>query len=495
MQDRNPWVTLPLWVYIPILVYVLHFTFLLPTIQFASYADSGVDVFCYLADMLAKLAIAFPLFICRRPNIGIFHPLVLPALFNVAKGIVKAPSLLLSPFHIASPSPVGRQGLWQLTEVQVLLTGAYHDLLICLGLVVLYIAYFSIPRLWTPELKLSVSRMFVPKVLLVAAVGFLAGAYIIKTQGGITESIYAMGFGRFKQRDALGGGHFQVIATLLTTACYLWFGYRAKAKYNPFFWGLFALSIVTMFVITGSRSSILIQGLTIICFYILRTRKIPYTTIALTGAVGVVLIGVLGRLRTSSYTEDELKWEVVTEVDVGASVESAYAEIAARPSGSHLIVGEAMERTGPLWGRTYLGAVFFFVPRFLWPDKPRGGGAYANSLLLNDTSLESAPAGGSGQSIPISWQAEAYWNFYIFGVVVVACLAGLFYKFMACLFLRYQRWPIIWLVYMYSILTFKPQSDGVIVFIQNLVLLLVVAILLRLWNPVSFSSSPKPSLA
>ncbi len=72
-----------------------------------------------------------------------------------------------------------------------------------------------------------------------------------------------------------------------------------------------------------------------------------------------------------------------------------------------------VEEHGLSWGVQMAGAVLFFVPRRLWPDKPVGSGhMVARQERMAFTNL-SCPA-----------QGEAYLNFGLLGVILIAALYG-----------------------------------------------------------------------
>lgn len=90
-----------------------------------------------------------------------------------------------------------------------------------------------------------------------------------------------------------------------------------------------------------------------------------------------------------------------------------------------LVVSETPERRPYLEGETYALIPGQFVPRFFWPGKPPGHVA-TNMLsiyygLQDETSTKSTTIG-------FGFVAEAYANYGLFGVGVIAFLVGAFYK-------------------------------------------------------------------
>jgi hypothetical protein len=85
-------------------------------------------------------------------------------------------------------------------------------------------------------------------------------------------------------------------------------------------------------------------------------------------------------------------------------------------------VGE-VRRDGYQWGDTMSYAMYAFVPRLLWPNKPSvSRGAWFTAYLGAAAREEEATT-----STGISATGELYWNFGVLGVAVGMCGIGLFY--------------------------------------------------------------------
>ena len=84
---------------------------------------------------------------------------------------------------------------------------------------------------------------------------------------------------------------------------------------------------------------------------------------------------------------------------------------------AHQMLGAAVQYVrlfGDNSGHQLIGAILFFIPRSLWPNKPIGTGAMVISQLTN--------ASFTNVSMPLV--GEAYVNFGIIGVVVFAVILG-----------------------------------------------------------------------
>jgi hypothetical protein len=86
------------------------------------------------------------------------------------------------------------------------------------------------------------------------------------------------------------------------------------------------------------------------------------------------------------------------------------------------LVGE-VRKDGYQWGDTMSYAMYAFIPRLLWPNKPSvSRGAWFTAYLGAAAREEEATT-----STGISATGELYWNFGVPGVVIGMCGIGLFY--------------------------------------------------------------------
>ena len=115
-----------------------------------------------------------------------------------------------------------------------------------------------------------------------------------------------------------------------------------------------------------------------------------------------------------------------------------------------------------------MGAVFFWVPRTFWPEKPRGVGAHVNAILFLD--LKNAD-GFSGASYPAGAAAEAFWNFGWLGIILVFAAYAGYHRLLAE---RLMRSPSNWqhlIMLLIGVIIFEsPNTDGFVPFIQIFVL-------------------------
>jgi hypothetical protein len=126
---------------------------------------------------------------------------------------------------------------------------------------------------------------------------------------------------------------------------------------------------------------------------------------------------------------------------------------------------------GPLWGSSYAAAVFAYVPRWIWPNKPRGPGSlYAQSFLGEVR---------EGLAIPVSPTAEEYWNFGIIGVILISLLYGALIRRAHNFYVSRPENPFVVGAFVVFMTTFRPATDDLVA-LQQLALWLLLMVALAL---------------
>jgi hypothetical protein len=124
------------------------------------------------------------------------------------------------------------------------------------------------------------------------------------------------------------------------------------------------------------------------------------------------------------------------------------------------LVGE-VRKDGYQWGDTMSYAMYAFVPRLLWPNKPSvSRGAWFTTYLGGAAREEEATT-----STGISATGELYWNFGVPGVAVGMCGIGLLYGLLWRMAGANPREPLHMLLYVFvSISGMLAMPEAVVVY-------------------------------
>lgn len=477
----SPFVTIPIGFRLLVIGYVLLYRLIFPGIDAATSLtmEPSLLVPRFLVECLYTFLVLLP-FIFYRSSYGWLHPMMFPFLLSLLKDFFKQPMHLIAPFElpIASFDPTTYSQALVLRYLQLddlAMARLQMTLLLCFFLVIYYLAFFyyrpSLPKrhFATP----NPSRLWIVCVAMMC-VSILTAVVFILMHGGLTQHMQLLTAGRFKTLS--GSGQFIEIVGAGVIALLLLAAYNNRIWTNPIFLGLGALLFIFSILVSGSRSSgvylIMMMGM----LYMFRERFIPWRFVIIGSMVGFIVFGAFGMLR-QQFNSRNLDWSVVTSLDVGSWVDAAANESLRRlneESDFAAFVGTG--QYGLLGGKTYIAALFFWVPRSFWPDKPRGAGAYNNYQNFSGRTLDTDEIPTVGGR-PVRAEVEAYWNFWIFGVAVLALFVGMLHKWLATLILSYPREPLYWVLYITIITSFSGTALSIVGTARSLAVLAVLVVL------------------
>ncbi|HEU4885894.1 MAG TPA: O-antigen polymerase [Longimicrobium sp.] len=467
--EHNPFVPIAWPWRVGILAFVLLYRVLLPGAQQILYPGSApLGAERMALDVVYEVALFAPLFFYRR-EWGWLHPLLFPALFSVAKAVLSGPGQLLAPlglFYAPPDVPLFHVALEQWSQHDIAMAMIKSRLIMLLGLTAYYVGFFLAPRPRVPVVEYLRARAAAPKALAVVGFSLVLFAVFMRMRGGIGAHLASFGLGRF--RAVAGLGHFSVLILTGTTAALIWFAVDATTTRKPLFWATAALVIPISFLLSGSRSSVIDAAVLFVVVWMIRTQKVPAARGVLLGMTAIFLVGALGALRESTYT-GQVDWTILTDVNVAEMVVAGQEEMHNRgETGAFLpLVAKVPDRVDFLYGQSYLAAILFFVPRAVWPEKPRGVGPMTNAYIYHEEAMRPGEI-IQGAGIPPGAMGEAYWNFYYPGVVMIYLLYGMFHWWLAALLRRNAAIPAVWVLYALTLLM-NPTSSEIVGWLQSII--------------------------
>jgi hypothetical protein len=433
-----------------------------------------IAILIAIATDLARIA---PLVIFARHPLGILHPLILTA--------------VLWPLLVAMPRTIGElgglgglflgeqisppfySGLGWLPGPEIWQAVAWSNLCGLIALLSIYVGFalvrdrMAAPRNQAPRpaREFDGKRLRVLAMILIG-VSVLVLLVLISMRGGLALHLGDMARGRFRSMAGLG----PLVATvdLGLIALLVWVAARPGDAGKPIFAILMILVAAAQFISNGARSAafavVMLVGLT----WALRTRRIPWRLALTLIPLFIFAFGALNIIRTAGFT-GETATEALENTDSQQVLARAQEEIDLRRSlestvpviwAGHDVMG------GPLWGASYGAAIFAFVPRQFWPAKPRGPGSLYAQNFLGEVR--------EGLAVPVSPTAEEYWNFGLLGVILISALYGALVRHAHNFYLAHQDNPFAVSMFVLFVTTFHPSTDDLVLFEQQLALLLFV---------------------
>jgi hypothetical protein len=439
-------------------------------------------------DILLQTLTFLPIFF-YRPSYGWLHPLVFPTLYALANDIVRTPAELLRPLAIGL---VPRESTLQIDLLswysdEVVARGELKLLAIrVLALLAYYAGYFVLARGRAAAPMQGIANQPRARRVRAVAVGVAASAllglllYLVQRGGIQAHVVEYWGGGRGESESTGGVNVAQQALDFAVVALLLWYALEPGIPRNPFFSGAVGVALALEFLISGSRSNLFYTVVLFVVVWMLRHRRVPTGRVVVLGMMVMVLLGPMGDFRRSVTKTGQVDWGMLT--DVRGAFARTNDEIAFRASrgGGVPVMIRVPGEVGFLHGKSYVGGVLFFVPRMVWESKPHGVGYYNSTIIF----------GRGGFGLPIPGVAEAYWNFYVPGVIVIFLLFGVFHRYAAAVFTRNGHHPTLWVPYVLALFYVVPSSNLLTTGARVLGASLAMLVAMGAWKP---GSRPRPA--
>jgi len=475
-EETNPFLPIAFKWRVLIITYVLASSVVTPALQQIIYIDSTpLSEWRTLASISYQLLLIAPLLFYRR-RFGWLHPILFPTLFSLAKSLLEGPEQLLAftnLLHEPSQQSLTHPGLGGMEEPQVAWAMLQEQLLSVSALICYYAGFFFEQRYQLfssriPAVKFTRPNRVAPVALGVVSITVVATLVHIQQHGGLTAYMLQtfMGGGRLPTAEETRGT-VVFAARMGGIACLLWYALKERAVHTILFWGSLGASLLANFFISGSRSSVFFTLAFLVLIWALHHGKVPKGRVLVLGVLVYLLLGTMGSLRRSAM-EGKVDWRIFAETGVAEAVEKTSKEVDERQEeqGGAPIMARVPEEIGFLYGSTYASAALALLPRAVWSGKPKGVGALNGQVIHG--------RGERGAAIPAGPVAEAYWNFWIPGVVVVFLTYGIFHKWLARAFRRYANVPAVWAPYIFTLVWMTPNSSQLNTAIKSITLCVVV---------------------
>jgi len=413
---------------------------------------SRIVLFCSFS--LYLLVLLFPFI---APNIfkSYFNPIFFYFLWEIIQGVFKLKlflGILSIEGHYAFPGALQ-------SELNLLLAESF--ILESLALLFLLVGFF-IP------FNVSFSKLAIPKTnylkvkslfwMLLACVGLFK---LMNIGGGIQTVLIQRGLPDEDRISSQIGSHWHFLASIGRVIPVVWMACNDKVSKKIYFWFFVGLSLVLFFVTTGSRSGTITPLILLGIVYSIQNHKLPYKAILLGGFISLVLVGFMGQFREATRKVQHVE-QINIEKKVSELIGFAISDMRTRGvenNGQLAVLANVPKDVPHLQGKSYLSIPFVFFPSAIFGEKPDSAGKLNAKLVYNrfDTAI---PPGVVG---------EAYWNYSYIGVCMVFLVYGFILKIFYDFFIINFSHPFIMVMYVYSLLYFRPGSDQIFNFFHVIV--------------------------
>lgn len=418
--------------------------------------------YSYIALMVYIGIMCLPLLMKGR-KLGWFDPLVFGSLWTLARWVLPRTPLFM--FGLTSHPALPEYDSAALTELL-----ARSLLLESMALLISYVGFFlPVPNLFRFSLRFREPKYVIFKMGVVAVVSLLAFGVLAYHAGGIQGLLLQRGLRVDERVLTAVGRHWSVIVGCLTVACLVWASMSPRAYSRPIFWFFVILGSGLEYIVTGSRSGLLLPLIAHLIIWSVQRGRIPWTRVFVWAIVSIALVGVLGQFRASTFGAASLA-EVRLDTSLFDAFRSGITEMLTHTSASHSIypiLARVPRDVDYLYGESYISIMVAPIPRALWSEKPIAVGRMASTVFYNNP----------WNTIPTGAVGEAYWNLGIIGVVVVFLLWGMFLRQLSHMIARNTFGAGTLVLYVITILYLAPNTEPVYAWLQRV----GPALLVLLW--------------
>jgi oligosaccharide repeat unit polymerase len=458
------------------------FPTIIQALAFGLPGGGGSEFAAAMATSIARdVLLLAPVLVFSRHPLGILHPLLLavvvwPLVARVPQviGNIGGWGGILAGIPLETPFYVGLRSLDASTVWTA--TAKYSGLQI-LALLSTYVGFwlFSAKRKLVRRPTLPINAAAFRTVLIgLFTLSILVLLAYLYARGGLVHHLTSLGLGR--SRELVGLGPIVVAIHLATIAIYLWVAARPSDIKSPLFLLCLVAATASEFVKDGSRGSAIMVPAIVGLIWALRRQKVPWRMAMLLVPVMFAFIGLLGAVRTSSWSGSNAgeAWSNTGWSESFTLANQAIADRRAVSSGIPIMERGFQVSGGALLGTSYVPAVAAFVPRAFWDEKPRGTGSWYAQLFLG--------AESDGRGVPVSSEAEMYWNFGLPGVMILSIFYGMLIRQAYQFFWSRYPNPFVIVFYVLFITQFDFRTKSLIEFQQEMALLLVCFLIFKIFS-------------
>lgn len=462
-QNENPYIEMPLWVRMMCVFFVFVFFMLSPLFKTIINGSEYPFTYSRLAvDLIFFGLMIVPIIFYKKGEFGYLHPLIFFPMFTIFMFSLKNLDAIIGAFDTAPYySSIKVKALEGWSQRQLAKVDLEYRALRALSKVFYFVGYFMIKNIKVPKFELLDPKGLKSKMLFMVLFSIALFLLFTQSRGGITAHILSFGKGRATSME--GVGWVVAIVRVGTIAQYMWYIYDKRAIKNPFFIAFLLLIIPINFFISGARSDVAIIIMFFLLIWIYHNKRVPIVSLFVIAYVGMIGMGIMGQFRQSTYKR-QVDWSVFSDVNMTNAKDSFTKETGHRnqEQPALAVIGRGVDELGFLYGKTYLSAMFFFIPRAIWTEKPHSAGFYCGTQLYNSVG-----------AVPPGFVAEAFWNFHIFGVMLFGAILGYVHRWAGELYYGNRLVPFAYLIYITSIVMFQGGGQSAVFFIQRIALILL----------------------
>ena len=451
-EPQNPFVAIPPIGRQLILTVIAAYAALVTLVPiFRAWEGGSGFVAIGLCNLLYVGALALPIFFWRK-EYGWVHPLVFTSLYTLVNVVLRRTGLFLAgmPEHSMLPELDG-------DSLNYLF--AYGNLVEACAAGAIFTGFHCGPKWRGISVRSNEPAAHSFWIVMGSAILVSLVAYYlyIGNFGGLNTHLLNLSRGSGSKLGLEGEdeafGQYIFFIKMAAVVGLIVIARSRGALSNPLVWPICVYGIAIGYMVNGKRSALINCALLFGVAWILRNRRVAYLRVVSLGVACFFLLGLLGLYRWANWSRtDTVSLDFLSELSTQSLTESTLDELSSRSGEDatyYPLLARVPREVPMLWGKTYLEWGLNFIPRALWPDKPRGVDVQAARAFNN---VEwGMPAGAAG---------EAYWNFLLPGVLGVFFVFGSFLRWLGATVLRNPDSTVAITLYAIALFYFDPTQNG-----------------------------------
>jgi oligosaccharide repeat unit polymerase len=276
---------------------------------------------------------------------------------------------------------------------------------------------------------------YVQITLILLIISFTSIYVFVQSNGGLISGIISQARGVSETlEDTNPQGYLRLFSSLGFINLFLtltWLKTSKKLKFYSrliFFLSLIGFVFFNFFI--SQRGTVVFIFIKLIAFsYYIFDSKTSYKRLITFGFTALILFEIMSLFRyNDKFETDDFNFNLIKKFEP-AILTINFIDIS---KTAHIIDG-IPKKLPFAFGGTYITSLYAPIPRSIWPTKP-----VVNVDNIVGQKIYGSRYFGAGGT-PAGLIAEAYWNFWLFGILIVPFLTGIFLRYIENTFIHYKR--------------------------------------------------------
>lgn len=316
----------------------------------------------------------------------------------------------------------------------------YPTILILISFVTLILGYLSCKKMYIIKNFNLLNdewnkNRYIQITLILLIISYLSLYFFVQSNGGFLSGIISAARGVSDTlQDTNPQGYLRLLSSLGFINIFLTLSWLKKSKKLKFYSLLiFILSLIGFLIFNffvSQRGAVVFVFVQIVAFnYYTSKNKISVKSLVIFAFIALSLFEIMSIFRyNKEFDVNNIGFSVIKKFEP-AILTISFIDI----SKTAHIIDAIPEKLPYAFGSTYITFLYAPIPRSIWKSKP-----VVNVDNIVGQKVYGSKYFGAGGT-PAGLIAEAYWNFWLFGILIIPFIIGYILKYIENTFLYYKN--------------------------------------------------------